>query len=79
MICAVSKSIDALMFTPAMPIDHSFFKTSVALMPMPRARSAMAMVSSMRMTRLCSAGVVRSVAWPLPFIEENGSFFLPKS
>ena len=45
------------MFTPVMPMPQSFFSTSVALTPMPRARSATVIVSSMRMTRLCSAGV----------------------
>ena len=46
------------MFTPVMPMPHSFLSTSGALMPMLRARSGIAIVSSMRITRLCSAGVV---------------------
>ena len=67
----MSKSIEALMFTPVMPMPQSFFSTSGALMPMLRARSATVIVSSMRMTRLCSAGVVSVVC--LPFLP-RGSF-----
>src|SRR5258708_6051823 len=44
------------MLTPVIPMPHSFFNTSGALTPMPRARSATVMVSSIRITRLCSAG-----------------------
>ena len=72
----MSKSIAALMLTPVMPMPHSFFSTSGALMPMLRARSATVIVSSMRMTRLCSAGVVIVVC--LPFLP-SGSFLRPKS
>ena len=64
------------MLTPVMPMPQSFFSTSGALMPMPRARSAIVIVSSMRMTRLCSAGVV-SVR--LLALLAEGQLLAPKS
>ena len=49
------------MLTPIMPSAQSFLMTSLPLMPIFWARSDTAIVSPMRTTRLCSAGVVISV------------------
>ena len=46
------------MFTPIMPSAHSFLMTSLPFTPIFCARSDTAMFSPMRITRLCSAGVV---------------------
>jgi len=48
------------MVIPVIPMPQSFFRASVALMPICLASSARVMASCMRMRRLCSAGVVAS-------------------
>ena len=71
---AVSRSTSLLMLASIIPRAHSFLMISRPWTAIFFASSATAIVSSMRMTRLCSAGVVICVCFS--FLPAAATLFL---